>query len=60
MDPLFDFTDQVVLITGGSRGLGYEMVKAFARRGANLIIASRKGDACETVAEEVRAMGRRA
>ena len=60
MDPLFDFTDQVVLITGGSRGLGYEMVKAFARRGANLIIASRKGDACETVADEVRAMGRRA
>ncbi len=60
MDPLFDFTDQVILITGGSRGLGYQMAKAFALRGANLIIASRKADACETVADEVRAMGRRA
>ena len=29
-DPLFDFTDQVILVTGGSRGLGYQLVKAFA------------------------------
>lgn len=60
MDPLFDFTDQVVLVTGGSRGLGYEMVKAFAARGADVIIASRKLDNCEQVAKEVRAMGRKA
>ncbi|MCU1344490.1 MAG: oxidoreductase, short chain dehydrogenase/reductase family [Acidimicrobiia bacterium] len=60
MDPLFDFTDKIVLITGGSRGLGYQMVKAFAERGADVIIASRKLDACEAVAEEVRALGRRA
>lgn len=59
-DPLFDFTGQVVLVTGGSRGLGYQMVKAFATRGADVIIASRKLDACEAVAEEVRALGRRA
>lgn len=60
MDPLFDFTGKVVLITGGSRGLGYQMVKAFAERGADAIIASRKLDACEAVAEEVRALGRKA
>lgn len=60
MDPLFDFTDKVVLVTGGSRGLGYEMVKAFAQRGADVIIASRKLERCEEVAEEVRALGRRA
>lgn len=60
MDPLFDFTGKVVLVTGGSRGLGYQMVKAFATRGADVIIASRKLDACEAVAEEVRALGRRA
>jgi NAD(P)-dependent dehydrogenase (short-subunit alcohol dehydrogenase family) len=59
-DPLFDFTDKVVLVTGGSRGLGYEMVKAFAERGADLIIASRKLENCERVADEVRALGRRA
>ncbi|NWL80983.1 short-chain dehydrogenase [Pseudomonas taiwanensis] len=59
-DKLFDLTGKVILVTGGSRGLGYQMVKAFAERDADLIIASRKLDACETVAEEVRALGRRA
>ncbi|MCY1258402.1 Glucose 1-dehydrogenase [compost metagenome] len=59
-DKLFDLTGKVILVTGGSRGLGYQMVKAFAERGADLIIASRKLDACQAVAEEVRALGRRA
>ena len=59
-DPLFDFTGKVVLVTGGSRGLGYRMVTAFAERGADVIIASRKLDNCEAVAGEVRALGRRA
>lgn len=59
-DPLFDFTDKVVLVTGGSRGLGYQMVRGFAERGADLIIASRKVENCEAVAEEVRGLGRRA
>jgi NAD(P)-dependent dehydrogenase (short-subunit alcohol dehydrogenase family) len=60
MADYFDFSGKVVLVTGGSRGLGYEMVKAFAACGADVIIASRKLDTCEAVAEEVRAMGRRA
>ena len=60
MDPLFDFTGKIAMVTGGSRGLGYEMVKALAERGADVIVASRKVDNCERVAEEVRAMGRRA
>jgi NAD(P)-dependent dehydrogenase (short-subunit alcohol dehydrogenase family) len=60
IDPLFDFTGKVVLVTGGSRGLGYQMVKAFAERGADVIIASRKLDNCEAVAEECRSLGRRA
>ena len=59
-DPLFDFTGKVILVTGGSRGLGYQMVKAFAERGADMIIASRKIEACEAVADECRALGRRA
>jgi len=59
-DPLFDFTGKVALVTGGSRGLGYRMVKALAERGADMIIASRKLDKCEEVAAECRALGRRA
>jgi NAD(P)-dependent dehydrogenase (short-subunit alcohol dehydrogenase family) len=60
IDPYFDLTDKIALVTGGSRGLGYQMVKAFAERGADVIIASRKIENCEAVAEEVRALGRRA
>jgi NAD(P)-dependent dehydrogenase (short-subunit alcohol dehydrogenase family) len=60
MDPLFDFTGKVALVTGGSRGLGYQMVKAFAERGADVIVASRKLENCEKVAAEIRALGRRA
>lgn len=60
MDPLFDFTGKVALVTGGSRGLGYQMVMAFAERGADVIIASRKLENCEAVAEECRALGRKA
>jgi NAD(P)-dependent dehydrogenase (short-subunit alcohol dehydrogenase family) len=59
-DPLFDFTGKIALVTGGSRGLGREMVMAFAARGADVVIASRKLDNCEAVAGEVRALGRRA
>ncbi|MFD3377453.1 MULTISPECIES: SDR family NAD(P)-dependent oxidoreductase [unclassified Streptomyces] len=57
---LFDLSGKVALVTGGSRGLGREMVRAFATAGADVVIASRKPDACETVAKEVRDLGRRA
>ncbi|WP_299562877.1 SDR family NAD(P)-dependent oxidoreductase [uncultured Mycolicibacterium sp.] len=60
-DDLFDLTDRVVLITGGSRGLGREMAFAAARCGADVIIASRKYDNCVAVAEQIAAAtGRRA
>ena len=57
---LFDLTDRVVLITGGSRGLGREMAFAAAHCGADVIIASRKYDACVATAEEITAATGRA
>jgi NAD(P)-dependent dehydrogenase (short-subunit alcohol dehydrogenase family) len=59
-DPYFDLTGKIALVTGGSRGLGYQMVRAFAERGADVIVASRKLENCEAVAAEVRDLGRRA
>jgi len=50
----FDLSGKVAVVTGGSRGLGREMVRAFARQGADVVIASRKIDACEALAREVR------
>ncbi len=49
-----EFAGKVVLVTGGSRGMGREIVHAFAERGADVVIASRKLENCETVAAEVR------
>lgn len=61
MPDIFDLTGKVALVTGGSRGLGREMVLGFAERGADVIIASRKMDSCEALAHEVReTYGRRA
>jgi NAD(P)-dependent dehydrogenase (short-subunit alcohol dehydrogenase family) len=61
MEKLFDLTGKVALVTGGSRGLGREMVLAFARAGADVVISSRKLDACETLAREVeKETGRKA
>jgi NAD(P)-dependent dehydrogenase (short-subunit alcohol dehydrogenase family) len=60
IDPLFDLSGKVALITGGSRGLGYHMARAFAEHGADVIVASRKLDACEEVATELRGLGRQA
>ena len=52
---LFDLSGKVALVTGGSRGLGAAMVRSFARAGADVVIASRKLESCEALAEEVRA-----
>jgi len=57
----FDLSGKVALITGGSRGLGAKMVSAFAARGADVVIASRKLSACQALADHVhRESGRRA
>ncbi len=55
----FKLDGKVALVTGGSRGLGREMVLAFAQAGADVVITSRKLDACQALAAEVEATTRR-
>jgi len=54
---LFDLTGKVALITGSTRGIGLGMAKEFAKRGARIVISSRKADACEAAKEEVLELG---
>jgi 3-oxoacyl-[acyl-carrier protein] reductase len=60
MDDPLNFTDKVVLVTGSSRGIGAEMIKAFGQRGAKCVVnyiadpaGQNKADA-ETVAKELK------
>ena len=57
---LFDLTGKVALVTGASKGLGRAMALGFADAGADVVVSSRRVDACEEVAEQIRAKGRRA
>ena len=57
---LFDLTGRVAVVTGGTRGLGRAIVDVLAAAGADVVVSSRKPEACEEVAAEIRATGRRA
>ena len=57
---LFDLTGRVALVTGGTRGLGRSILRTLAQAGADVVVSSRKQDACEEAAAEVRSFGRRA
>jgi NAD(P)-dependent dehydrogenase (short-subunit alcohol dehydrogenase family) len=51
----FDLTDKVILVTGGSRGLGLAMCRAFAEAGATVVISSRKQEGCDAAAADIAA-----
>jgi NAD(P)-dependent dehydrogenase (short-subunit alcohol dehydrogenase family) len=52
---LFDLSGRVALVTGGSKGLGKAMARAFAEAGANVVISSRHEDELRTAAAEITA-----
>jgi len=61
LDQLFSLEGRVVVVTGGSRGLGKAIALGCARAGADVVIASRKIDACRETAAEIEVeTGRRA
>jgi NAD(P)-dependent dehydrogenase (short-subunit alcohol dehydrogenase family) len=57
---MFGLSGRVALVTGGTRGLGLAIARAFSSAGADIVVTSRKEDACDGVAVELRAAGGRA
>jgi len=54
------FNDKVVIVTGGSRGLGRAMSLGFAAEGARVVVASRKIESCENVVRRIEGLGEEA
>ena len=52
-DALFSVKDQVVVVPGGSRGIGCALAEGFAARGAQVIIAGREAGTLEKTAGEI-------
>ena len=57
MNSLFDLTGKTAIVTGSSRGIGRAIAEELAAHGANVVVSSRKQDACEEVAREINGRG---
>ena len=49
----FDMTGRTVVVTGGTRGIGLALTEAYVAAGANVVVASRKAEACAEVADRL-------
>ena len=54
---MFELKGKTAIITGGGRGLGEQIAKGYAEAGANIVLCSRKVEACEEVARELKELG---
>ncbi|MCZ6823349.1 MAG: glucose 1-dehydrogenase [Deltaproteobacteria bacterium] len=57
MSELFSVKGKVVLVTGGSRGIGLMIARGFVEAGAKVYISSRKKQVCDEVARELSKLG---
>ncbi|MDP3938036.1 MAG: glucose 1-dehydrogenase [Deltaproteobacteria bacterium] len=55
----FSLKEKVAIVTGSSRGIGRSIALAFAEAGADVVVSSRKREACEAVAKEIEERGAR-
>lgn len=53
MDPLFELNDKLILVSGGSRGIGKALVSGFAKRGATVVFTGRDEDSLESAKKEL-------
>lgn len=53
MGSLFDLSGKTAIVTGSTKGIGEATVKRLAEHGANVVVSSRKADACEAVAADI-------
>jgi NAD(P)-dependent dehydrogenase (short-subunit alcohol dehydrogenase family) len=54
---LFDMTGRVVIVTGGTRGIGRALAEGYVAAGAKVVVASRKPDACKETEEHLQRLG---
>jgi NAD(P)-dependent dehydrogenase (short-subunit alcohol dehydrogenase family) len=54
---LFDMSGRVVIVTGGTRGIGRALAEGYVAAGAKVVVASRKPEACKETEQHLQAMG---